>query len=132
MDAPLGREIAIGVGARDGQRRALDARLFARREVQQLRAVALALGPARVHAQQHLRPVLRLRAAGAGVYGEDGVVAVVRAAEHQPKLQAVELLGQLGGLARQVRQGLHSFFRGGQFVQLQQVLRPLSEPVPER
>ena len=47
-----------------------------------LALVAAALAPAQVHAQQHLRPVLALRAAGARVDGEDRVRAVVLAAEH--------------------------------------------------
>ena len=42
----------------------------------QLDLVAVLLGPARVHARQHLGPVLRFGAAGAGVDFEVGVVAV--------------------------------------------------------
>src|SRR5712692_2733548 len=38
--------------------------------------VAVLLGPARVHAQQHVRPVLALGAAGAGMDLEIAVVAV--------------------------------------------------------
>ena len=42
----------------------------------QLDLVAAALGPARVHAQQHVGPVLALGAAGAGMDFEIGVVGV--------------------------------------------------------
>ena len=38
-------------------------------------AETLALGPAQVHAQQHFGPVLRFRAARAGMNGDDGVEA---------------------------------------------------------
>ena len=43
---------------------------------QQLDLVAVLLGPARVHAQQHAGPVLALGAAGAGMDFEIGVVGV--------------------------------------------------------
>ena len=52
---------------------------------------AAALEPAQVHAQQHLGPVLRLGAAGAGVDGEDGAALVVLAAEEALLLAALEL-----------------------------------------
>ncbi len=42
---------------------------------------ASTLGPARVHPQQHLGPVLGVGAAGAGVQLDDRVVLVVRSAE---------------------------------------------------
>ena len=45
--------------------------------------VAVRLGPAHVHAQQHLRPVLALGAAGAGVDLEIGVVGVGLAREQR-------------------------------------------------
>jgi len=41
------------------------------------------LGPAEVHAQEHLRPVGRLRSAGAGTDREDGRACVVLAREKQ-------------------------------------------------
>src|SRR3546814_18271245 len=56
------------------------------------------LGPANVHAQQHLRPVLRLGAAGAGVDLEVAVVGVGLAGQQafelalgDARLQGVEL-----------------------------------------
>ena len=55
--------------------------------------VAAPLGPADVHARQHLRPVLGLGAAGAGMDLEEAVVAVGLAGEQ--RLQ----LGLPGGLA---------------------------------
>ena len=58
----------------------------------QLDVVAVLLGPAQVHAQQHLGPVLRLGAAGPGVDGHDGVLLVVRAGELELQLQLAELV----------------------------------------
>ena len=62
--------------------RALDAGFFAGLIVEHLALEAAALGPLQIHAQQHLGPVLRLGAAGAGMDGDDGVGAIVLAAEH--------------------------------------------------
>ena len=69
--------------------------LVARLEVDELALEAAALGPAQVHAQQHLGPVLRLGAAGAGVNRDDRVLAVVLAAEHLLGLAGVDLRRQL-------------------------------------
>ena len=41
----------------------------------------MALAPAVVHTKEHFRPVLRLRTAGTGVEGQQGVFAVKLAAE---------------------------------------------------
>ena len=48
------------------------------------------LGPAEVHAEQHLRPVLRVGAARARVHGADRVALVVLAAEQRAQLELVE------------------------------------------
>ena len=67
-----------------------------------LNAEAAALGPARVHAQQHLGPVLGVGAAGAGVQFDDGVVFVIGAAEQTQGLEigdvALERLDRVGEL----------------------------------
>ena len=49
---------------------------------------AVLLGPARVHAQQHVGPVLALGAAGAGMDFEIAVVAVGLAGEQRLELAA--------------------------------------------
>ena len=54
----------------------------------------MALGPAGVHPVQHLRPVLGLGAAGAGVEGQNGVVGVVFAAEQRRQPALADLLFQ--------------------------------------
>ena len=72
--------------------------------VEHLAAEAAPFRPLEVHAQQHLGPVLRLDAAGARVDGDDGVGAVVLAAEHLLDLggldfglEFVEAALQVGG-----------------------------------
>ena len=60
-------EIAVGVLPADRKGGALDSRLFTLEAIQQLRRKSVLLGPAQVHAEQHLRPILRLRATGSRV-----------------------------------------------------------------
>jgi hypothetical protein len=58
------------------------------------------LGPAQVHPQQHLRPVLGLGATGAGLDVEKGVGGVHLAREHATELELADALleaGQVGG-----------------------------------
>ena len=84
--------VAVGVRPFDGDRRALDAGALARLLLDQLGLEAAPLAPAQVHAQQHLGPVLRLGAAGAGVDRDDGVAGVVLAAEQLLQLERVHAL----------------------------------------
>ena len=81
MHAALAGEHAVSVFAFDLHRGGFDARFFAGRRVHHRGAKALLLRPAQVHAQQHLRPVLRFGAARAGLDGHDGVQPVVFAGE---------------------------------------------------
>ena len=50
------------------------------------------LGPAAVHAHEHLGPVAGLGAAGAGLDAQVGVAGVLRTAEHGPHLELAESL----------------------------------------
>jgi hypothetical protein len=54
------------------------------------------LGPAHIHAQQHLGPVLRLGAALAGLHLQEAVVAVRLAGKEALELALRRLLAQLG------------------------------------
>ena len=72
--------------------------------VDQLDSVAVLLRPHEVHPQQHLGPVVGVRAAVAGVDREEGAGAVVRAVQQGPQLEILEqlldpldLAGDLGG-----------------------------------
>src|ERR1043165_3053548 len=96
MHAVLRLEIAVDVLAAHDDRRALDARLVTRLHLDELRRPAAALEEAQVHAQEHLRPVLRLRTARAGVDGDDGVAVVVLAGELHAQLDVVDLGLELG------------------------------------
>src|SRR5580704_18269343 len=95
MHAALGLEPAIGVGAADLDRRRLDPGALAGALLDPFDLVAVRLGPAHIHAQQHLGPVLRLGAAAAGMGLEIAVVGVGLARQ-----QAFELA--LSGLVAQV------------------------------
>ena len=68
---PTRSSASHGRCALDDDRRRLDARLIARGLFDQLDLELSALGPARVHAQQHPRPVAALGAAGAGMDLDD-------------------------------------------------------------
>ena len=89
MHARLRLQPAIGIGALDQDRRRFDARLFARMLADDLDLVVAPLRPAHIHALQHLRPVLALGAAGAGVDLHIGVVGVGLAGEQRFHLALV-------------------------------------------
>ena len=86
MHAVLGLEPAIGVAALDLQGRGLDAGLLARRLLHHFHLVAVLLGPAHIHAQQHVGPVLALGAACAGMHFEIRVVGIGLAREQRLEL----------------------------------------------
>ena len=86
MHARFGAQITVGPLARYAQGDALDARLVARLQIQNLSLVATAGRPAHVHPLQHLGPVLRFGAAGAGIDAHDGALPVVGAGEHAGEL----------------------------------------------
>ena len=92
VHARFGREQPVGVVAGHGERRALQPGFVARLIVDHLALEAAALGPPQIHAQQHLRPVLRLGAAGARMDGDDRVLAIVLAAEHLLDLAGLDFL----------------------------------------
>jgi hypothetical protein len=94
VHAVLTLEVAIGVVPLDEDGRGLDARLVAVLVVQQLIGKAVALGPTGIHAVEHLRPVLGLGAAGAGVESEDGVVGVIFPGEQGRQAAVADLLFQ--------------------------------------
>src|SRR6185503_8621548 len=73
VHAALGGVEPVGVLAADAEGRRLDARLLPRAGLQQLDVEAALLGPAHLHAQDHLGPVLRVGAAGARVDGDERV-----------------------------------------------------------
>ena len=94
MLAALGLEDPVRVVALDGERRRLDPVLLARARLEDLRLEAAVCRPAKVHAQQDLRPVLRIGPAGVGLDRHDRVAGVVLAGEERVLLQSLELAPQ--------------------------------------
>ena len=83
VDSALAAQVAVGVAAADFDCRALDAGLFACSHVEDVCLVAALVGPAEVHSQKHLCPVLRVGAACAGVNRQNGVATIVFAGKCQ-------------------------------------------------
>src|SRR5688572_32506850 len=85
MHARFRLEKTIRIGALDLEDGALDARLLALAHVEDLDLEAFALRPPAVEAHQHVGPVLRLGAAGAGGDLELHVAGVVGPVEQDRK-----------------------------------------------
>ena len=94
MDAVFALKITVGVVALDLDGGRLDAGFFAVLIVKQRVFIAVAVRPHGVHAVEHLRPVLRLGAAGAGMEGQYGVVCIVLPGEQRGKTHFLELFGE--------------------------------------
>jgi hypothetical protein len=91
MLAALGLEDAVRVVALDRESGALQPRLLARARLEQLEREAAVDGPALVHAEHHLRPVLGVGPAGARLERHDRVALVVLALEQRLLLEQPEL-----------------------------------------
>ena len=94
VDSAFRPQETVGVVARDGESCRLQARLLARRRLQDLRLVAAGLSPAEVHAEEHLGPILRIRSPLSRMDRYDGVARVVLTPEECLLLEAVELVPQ--------------------------------------
>jgi len=94
VHADLGAQPAEGVLTLDVHGGALDAGDFTFGQLDDGGVEATLVGPAQVHAQQDVGPVLRLGAAGAGLDVQVGVVHVHLAAEHATELKLGEGLFQ--------------------------------------
>ena len=113
VDAALGFGVAVGVFAFDEDGGFADAGGVAGLHVHELDGVVASLGPARIHAEHDVCPVVGLGAAGASLDGEDGVVAVELAGEEGGDLEFVELGGERGKGAGEFL--VVGFLRGGVF-----------------
>ena len=92
MLAALGAQDAVGVLAFDGEGRRLQSGFLARARLDHLGLEAAMIGPAFVHAEQHLGEVLRVGAADVGLQRDDRVAVVVLAGEERLFLEPFELL----------------------------------------
>ena len=87
---------AVGVFALDHDVRGLQTGLVTVQIVQNLIGIAVRLRPAGVHPVEHIAPVLRLRAARAGMEGEKRVVCVVFARQERFQTRLFHVGLQLG------------------------------------
>src|ERR1700730_14799931 len=87
LRADLRAQVAIGITPRDLDGYAFKAGFFTFTIVVDLGAELVAFGPAHVHAEEHLGPVLRIDAAAARVNAQDGVALVMFAVEHEREEQ---------------------------------------------
>src|SRR5438132_6537648 len=94
MNAALSFEHPVRVPALHDEGRRRDTGLLTFLNLVELDLEALRLRPPRVHTQEHLRPVLRVRSSRARVDLTDRVTLVVLAAEQCAELQAVEVANQ--------------------------------------
>ena len=114
MGPPLVLQVPVGVVAIDRERRALEARLFTRRALEDLGAESAPLGPAQVHPYEHLGPIGRVRAAHAGADGEERRPLVVRAAELRLETGLRHLELESPEIGRQVARDRGILIREGQ------------------
>jgi hypothetical protein len=131
MDAALGAQPSVGAPAVDLDRRRLQARLLALELVDDLARKAVSLGPAQVHAQQHLGPVVRFGAAAAGADRQERAALVVFAREEE--LGTLALVGrrQLIGLAPDLVDRVGVIGVLAELEQLEDVVGALLEIAPE-
>ena len=96
MNAPFGFSESVGVFAADQHRGALDARRFTREHVIDLHFPASALGPALIHAHQHVGPIARLGSASSSVDAQDAIGPVVRPLEKDFQFERIQFLEESG------------------------------------
>jgi hypothetical protein len=87
MHSALTLQVTERVLAADGEGRTLDPGFLPLQALQKLRLEAALLGPAQIHPQQHLRPVLRLGSTGSRVDRHQGIVSILGAGELQFELE---------------------------------------------
>ena len=83
MGAPFGAQIAIGIRAINFHGDTLDAGFFAISHVGDGGLEAAPLGPAQIHAQQDLRPILGFRATRTSMDTKDGGIGIMFPAKGQ-------------------------------------------------
>ena len=74
--------------------------------IDDLRLETAALDPALIHAQQHVGPIARFGAAGAGVNGDERVGAIVFAGKKLAQLEFLELVHETIVFGRDFALGL--------------------------
>ena len=92
MHARLRSKQTVGVFTGDRKGGRLESGLLARLVVEQSELEAVALGPAPVHAEEHLGPVLRLRSSRSRVQGDNRVQSVVFSRQQRCGFELVDLV----------------------------------------
>ena len=124
MNAALRFEPAISIGAVDANRRRFDPGLLAAAFLEPFDLVSVGIGPAHIHAQQHLCPILGLGSARPGMDFEIAVVAVgfarQQAFEFAPRRLGAQFFERGLGLGddRRVTLALAQFDQFERFVDL--------------
>ena len=122
MHAALGLQIAESVIAGNHDHRAFDSGLVIAQHVHDVGFKAVPLAPAQIHAQEHLRPILRLRAARARVDGKNRVVGVKLAAQHLAKFHVGDMPRQRVRRRRNFREKRRFFFLFAEFDERGQIV----------
>ena len=91
MDTGFGTQPAVSVFAGYVNSRTFNARDFAGRCFDNLGLETVRFGPAQVHAQQHLGPVLRLGSTGTRLNIEEGIMCIHFTGEHAAKFQSGDI-----------------------------------------
>src|SRR5579875_431613 len=92
MRANLRAEVAVGVAPANLDGNALYPRFLTLVVLINLGTEFVAFGPAQVHTQQHLGPILRIYTTAARVNTHDRVACIVFTVEHERELQLLDIL----------------------------------------
>ena len=106
MDPGFREQEPVGIRPVDLHHRALDPGFLALAQVEHLDREAPPLRPPRVHPHEHLRPILRFGAAGAGADLDLRVAEIVLAREQRLQLERVQLVA--GGVDQVIHLGGHA------------------------
>src|SRR5690606_8114105 len=118
VHADLGAQPAEGILALDMHGGALDAGDFTFGQLDDLGTEAALVGPAQVHAQKDVGPVLGFGATGAGLDVQVAVVGVHLAAEHAAEFQLLEDFAQALDFGDDVVHRSFVIFLGSHFQQI--------------
>jgi hypothetical protein len=118
VHADFGTQPAEGVLALDMQGCTFDAGDFASGQLHDGGVEAALVGPAQVHAQQHVGPILGLGTARAGLDIQVGIVRVHFTAEHAAKFHFLEDIAQALDFGGNVIDRCLIFFFGGHLQQI--------------
>src|SRR5215210_1389917 len=132
MHASLRAQPAVGRAPVDLDRRALETGLLTLLLVDDLGMETVALGPAEVHPDEHLRPVRGFRTAGARTDREQGAAIVVLAVEQQLRAVPGEVRFERRGLALELRRQLGVTRFLDELERREQVVRARREVTPKR